>query len=63
MTPEQIAKHGTKNLFNVRQFEDDKAVDITIKDFEEEIEKRIKDSKRLIIETLQLESYIFSPEI
>ena len=63
MTQEQIAKHGTKNLFYVRQFEDHKVVDITIKDFEEEIEKRIRDSKRLIIETLQLESYIFSPEI
>lgn len=63
MTPEQIAKHGTKNLFSVRQFQDHQVLDITIKDFEEEIEKRIRDSKRLIIETLQLESYIFSPEI
>jgi DICT domain-containing protein len=53
---------GKKKIFTVSlYFSND--LDMTINEFEDQIEAKVTDSRRLLQEAMQLESYLFSPKV
>ena len=53
---------GEKKIFGV-SFNLDNILDMTISEFEDQIEAKVTDSRRLLHEAMQLESYLFSPKL
>jgi hypothetical protein len=53
---------GKKKIFGVSLYFSN-ILDMTINEFEDQIEAKVTDSRRLLHEAMQIESYLFSPKV